>query len=77
METLNKKYGIRYFTDDGFGVDDENMMRSAMVNAKKINVIIAAHTEDMSYRKPNSSVHEGQNSIKHGWIGIPSETEFN
>lgn len=76
METLNKKYGIRYFTDDGVGVYDENMMRSAMVNAKKINAIIVAHTEDMSYRKPNSSVHEGQNAIKHGWIGIPSETEF-
>ncbi|MFM1541299.1 dihydroorotase [Helcococcus ovis] len=76
MEALNKIYGVRYFTDDGVGVDTEKIMKLAMIKAKEINGLIAAHTEDMSYRKLNSCVHDGENAKKNGWVGIPSETEF-
>lgn len=59
MKELKEKFGVRYFTDDGVGVDTQNMMEKAMIEAKKIDAMIVAHTEDMSYRKENSSVHEG------------------
>ncbi len=76
MKTIKEKFGIKAFTDDGVGVASEEMMRRAMEEAKKNDSIIVAHTEDMSYRKSNSSVHEGENAKKHGWVGIPSETEY-
>ena len=76
MKSINEQFGISAFTDDGVGIQSGEMMRSAMKLAKENNSIIAAHTEDMSYRKPNSSVHEGENAKKNGWIGIPSETEY-
>ncbi|NLW52754.1 MAG: dihydroorotase [Tissierellia bacterium] len=76
MKGIKERFGICAFTDDGVGVQSGDMMRDAMHLAKENECIIAAHTEDMSYRKPNSSVHDGENSKKHGWIGIPSETEY-
>lgn len=76
MKGIYDKFQLRFFTDDGVGVQNDEMMESAMKESKKINGIIAAHTEDMSYRKPDSSVHDGENAKKHGWIGIPSETEY-
>lgn len=76
MKALNEQLGVRYFTDDGVGVAEDDMMRQAMLKAKEVNGMIIAHTEDMTYRKPGSSVHEGKNAKKHGWIGIPSETEY-
>lgn len=76
MAEINKKFGINAFTDDGVGVQNEEIMREAMIMAQKQDGIIVAHTEDMSYRKPNSCVHDGANALKNGWLGIPSETEY-
>lgn len=76
MKAIKEEFGIIAYTDDGVGVQDEEIMRQAMLKAKEEGVIIVAHTEDMTYRKPNSSVHQGGNAIKNGWIGIPSETEY-
>lgn len=76
MNAIKEKFGIRAFTDDGVGVASEDMMRSAMETAKENDCMIVAHTEDMTYRKSNSSVHDGENAKKYGWIGIPSETEY-
>lgn len=76
MNAIKEKFNIIAFTDDGVGVQSEDMMLSAMANAKDQDVIIVAHTEDMTYRKPNSSVHDGEFAVKNGWIGIPSETEY-
>ena len=36
------------FSDDGRGVQSAEMMRSAMIKAKELNKIIAAHCEDNS-----------------------------
>lgn len=76
MKAIKDRFGINAFTDDGVGVQDEKIMLEAMEKAKKQDGIIVAHTEDMSYRKPNSSVHDGAFAKENGWIGIPSETEY-
>ena len=71
-----KELGLTAFSDDGVGVQKEEMMKEAMVCAKENDCIIVAHTEDMEYRKPLACVHEGVNNHKFGWLGIPSECEW-
>ncbi|MDO5027538.1 MAG: dihydroorotase [Tissierellia bacterium] len=76
MKAIKDRFGINAFTDDGVGLQDEKVMQAAMEMAKKQDGIIVAHTEDMSYRRPNSSVHDGEFARANAWIGIPSETEY-
>ncbi len=65
----------RYFSDDGVGIPNDEVMAEAMRKAKEENVIIAMHTEDMKYRKPNASVHDSLVNRNRGYIGIPSACE--
>lgn len=69
-----KKY-TKWFSDDGVGIADDAVMRSAMEQAKKEGVLIAMHTEDMKYRKPGASVHDSPVNRERGYIGIPSICE--
>ncbi|WP_300941315.1 dihydroorotase [uncultured Dubosiella sp.] len=71
-----KKLGIEWFSDDGVGVADDEVMKKAMISAKENDVLFACHTEDMKYRKPQASVHESAFAKEHGWIGIPSACEY-
>lgn len=76
MKAIKDQFGFSWFTDDGVGVQDPDMMRQAMKAAKANDAMIVAHTEDMTYRPdPESSVHDGQQARLKGWVGIPSETE--
>ncbi len=63
------------FSDDGRGVQDENMMREAMVKAKKLGKIIAAHCEDNSLLF-GGYIHDGVYAKAHGHKGICSESEY-
>lgn len=76
MKAIKEEHKLRWFTDDGVGIQEESMMRQAMEQAKAADGMIIAHTEDMSYRKPGSAVHDGVWAKLRGWIGIPSETEY-
>lgn len=67
-----KQLGIRWFSDDGVGIADDNVMKLALEKAKAANVLFACHTEDMHYRRPGASVHI---SLEPRWIGIPSACE--
>lgn len=73
--TALKELGIRWFSDDGVGVADEDVMRQALLRAKENDVLIACHTEDMDYRRPGSSVQEAPYAEEHGWAGIPNACE--
>lgn len=75
FKALKDELGIRYFSDDGVGVADDELMREAIRQAAKEDVLLSCHTEDMRYRKPGASVHEGVQALAHGWIGIPSACE--
>lgn len=63
------------FTDDGRGVQSEDVMRSAMLRAKGLGKIIAAHCEDERLLPKGWSVHEGA-AARLGLVGNPSESEW-
>lgn len=63
------------FSDDGSGVQDQNIMREAMRAAAEADVILAAHCEDNSLLK-NGYIHDGQYCKTHGHKGICSESEW-
>ena len=67
--------GVIAFSDDGKGVQNDDMMRQAMLRAKKLNRIIAAHCEDNSLLR-GGYIHDGAYAAEHGHAGICSESEW-
>ena len=63
------------FSDDGRGVQSDDMMRSAMIKAKALGKIIAAHCEDNSLLH-GGYIHDGEYAKAHGHRGIYSESEY-
>ncbi len=63
------------FSDDGRGVQDGGMMRQAMLEAKRLGKIIAAHCEDNSLLH-GGYIHDGAYARAHGHRGICSESEW-
>ena len=63
------------FSDDGRGVQSEDMMRAAMLEAKRLGKIITAHCEDNSLLR-GGYIHDGEYARLHGHRGICSESEW-
>ena len=63
------------FSDDGRGVQSEEMMLSAMKRAKALGKPISAHCEDNSLLR-GGYIHNGEYAMAHGHRGIPSESEY-
>ena len=63
------------FSDDGRGVQDADMMRAAMREAKRLGRIVAAHCEDNSLLR-GGYIHDGAYARAHGHAGICSESEW-
>ncbi len=63
------------FSDDGRGVQDDEMMRSAMKEAKCLGKIIAAHCEVNDLLR-GGYIHDGVYAKEHGHKGICSESEY-
>ena len=63
------------FSDDGRGVQEEDMMRAAMRKAKKLGKVIAAHCEDNRLLR-GGYIHDGAYARAHGHRGICSESEW-
>lgn len=63
------------FSDDGKGVQSEAMMRAAMLKAKALGKIIAAHCEDNSLLC-GGYIHKGEYARLHGHKGICAESEW-
>ena len=63
------------FSDDGRGVQSEDMMREAMMRAKALGRIIVAHCEDNSLLR-GGYIHDGEYAKAHGHRGICSESEW-
>ena len=66
---------IAGFSDDGRGVQSEEIMRDAMIRAKKLGKVIAAHCEDNSLLF-GGYIHDGEYAKAHGHKGICSESEW-
>ncbi len=71
-----KQMGIYAFSDDGVGVASDAVMEAAMIQSREENILLAAHTEDMRYRKVNSCIHEGIRAQEWNLVGIPSACEY-
>ena len=63
------------FSDDGKGIQQEEMMRQVMLEAKRLDKIVAAHCEvnDLLH---GGYIHDGIYAKQHGHKGICSESEW-
>lgn len=73
IEAISDK--VCAFSDDGKGVQNDEMMREAMTAAKRLGKIIAAHCEDNSLLF-GGYIHDGEYAKAHGHRGISSESEY-
>ena len=63
------------FSDDGRGVQSDDMMRQAMHRAKKLGKMIVAHCEVNELLR-GGYIHDGEYAKFHGHRGICSESEW-
>lgn len=63
------------FSDDGRGVQSDEMMRRAMEEARTLGKMIVAHCEDNSLLR-GGYIHDGAYAKAHGHRGICSESEW-
>jgi dihydroorotase len=66
--------GIRLFTDDGNGVQDDRLMRRAMEYASGLGLVLAQHCENEAL-SAGGHMHEGEWSSRLGIPGQPAEAE--
>ena len=63
------------FSDDGRGVQSDDMMREAMKRAKALGKMIVAHCEVNDLLR-GGYIHDGEYARAHGHRGICSESEY-
>ncbi len=75
MENLIQNDIVLGFSDDGKGVQSQQIMDSAMKLAKQIDSIIVAHCEDES-ELHGGCIHDGRYAKEHHLVGINSASEY-
>lgn len=75
LSDMEKMPEAAAFSDDGKGVQSEELMRKAMGKAKKLGKVIVAHCEDNSLLR-GGVIHDGGYAKAHGLPGICSESEY-
>ncbi len=73
MDALAK--GAIAFSDDGKGLQSDELMEEAMIRAKSLGKIIAAHCEVNELLR-GGYIHDGAYAAAHGHAGICSESEW-
>ena len=63
------------YSDDGKGVQSDDMMNAAMLKAKELGKMIVAHCEVNDLLK-GGFIHDGKYAAEHGHRGICSESEW-
>lgn len=71
LEEMN----VLAYSDDGRGVQSEEVMRDAMKRVKALDKVLAAHCEDNSLLE-GGYIHKGEYAKKYGHRGICSESEY-
>ena len=78
-ETLSDIEGLAplcaAFSDDGKGVQDDEMMKEAMSRVRKTGKLIAAHCE-VNELLHGGYIHDGEYAASYGHKGICSESEW-
>ena len=67
---------VAAFSDDGKGIQEANLMRSAMERISKVGKLITAHCEIESALKAGGCINEGKYSELHGYTGINNASEY-
>ena len=73
MEGMKDK--VIGYSDDGKGIQTEELMLKAMEKARSLGKMIVAHCEDNSLLR-GGYIHDGEYAKLHGHRGICSESEF-
>ena len=63
------------FSDDGKGVQNQEMISLAMQKAKQLNKVLVCHCEDEKYLN-GGYIHQGDYAKANGHVGINSESEY-
>jgi dihydroorotase len=66
---------VKGFSDDGRGVQDPEMMKKAMAEAKRLGRIIVSHCE-VEALLTGGCIYDGVYAARHGHGGISSESEW-
>ena len=69
-----KEAGAIALTDDGKGVQNDDLFRQALIEAKKVDLPVLDHSEDESLSL-GGAIHAGEVSKKYGIKGIDSNSE--
>ncbi len=69
-----KAAGAAAFSDDGLPVQDNELIRQAMLQAKEQDVLLMLHEEDLKNRG-DGVAHDGENAKKAGLSGISRAIE--
>jgi dihydroorotase len=75
VDFASMKGSVAGFSDDGSGVQSEDVMRQAMAEAARTNTIIAAHCEINELLR-KGYIHDGEYARLHNHRGICSESEW-
>ena len=73
MEEMARR--VCAFSDDGHGLQSDEVMRAAMQKAGALGKLICAHCEDNSLLR-GGYIHDGAYASQHGHRGISSESEW-
>lgn len=68
---------VKGFSDDGKGVQSQEMMEKAMKMAKDNDSIIVAHCEDESELQSGACINLSKVSKENGLVGINNASEYN
>lgn len=66
---------VKGFSDDGRGVQSDDLMREAMIRCKAVDRVIVAHCEVNELLKAGY-IHQGEYAATHDHKGICSESEW-
>lgn len=76
IETLSKYPIVKGFSDDGRGLQSDDLMLEAMKRIKEHHGLIVAHCEDNNELIHNGSLHDGKKAKELGIPGINSASEY-
>jgi dihydroorotase len=69
-----QREGCVAISDDGKPVVSGDLMRRALLEAKALGLTVSVHEEDPTMM-PDWSMHEGEDALRMGLTGLPSEAE--
>ncbi len=74
MELANSKAQVRVFSDDGNCLNDRELMRIALLEAKRLGAVIAQHSQDHE-QTVGAQMNAGALSLELGLAGWPASAE--